>query len=356
MRFIHMADIHFGAMPDKGKSWSVERSKEIEMTFYRMLTKAGSENIDLLFLAGDIFHRPPLKRELKELSYRLGAIAPVEVVMMAGNHDYIGEASNYRDFVWPDNVHFFKNEKIDRFYIESIDTWVYGLSYEHREIKEALYQGIHPGNEPGFHVLLAHGGDEKHIPIHQRELMNSGFDYVALGHIHKPEIIASNMAYAGSMEPIDRLDMGARGCIYGEIDQKGTRIRFCPVSCREYRELILESDEDMTGAEMEEWLEQQIQIEGSRHMYNVVLKGYRDPDIVYDEERLMQQGRVVSIKDETIPWFDFEKIYNENANNLIGLFIKKVYHIPMDETRRERILSYGLQAMYHGRGENGRCG
>ena len=37
-------------------------------------------------------------------------------------------------------------------------------------------------------------------------------------------------------------------------------------------------------------------------------------------------------------------------------FIKKVYHIPMDETRRERILSYGLQAMYHGRGENGRCG
>ena len=71
---------------------------------------------------------------------------------------------------------------------------------------------------------------------------------------------------------------------------------------------------------------------------------------------LMQQGRVVSIKDETIPWFDFEKIYNENANNLIGLFIKKVYHMPMDETRRERILSYGLQAMYHGRGENGRCG
>lgn len=99
MRFIHMADIHLGAMPDKGKNWSVERSKEIEMTFYRMLTKAGSENIDLLFLAGDIFHRPPLKRELKELSYRLGAIAPVEVVMMAGNHDYIGEASNYRDFV-----------------------------------------------------------------------------------------------------------------------------------------------------------------------------------------------------------------------------------------------------------------
>ena len=181
-----------------------------------------------------------------------------------------------------------------------------------------------------------------------------GFDYVALGHIHKPEIISETMAYAGALEPIDRLDMGSRGYIYGEITDRGTRIQFCPASRREYRELVLESDTDMTSGEMEQWLEQQIHIEGAEHLYNVVLKGYRDMDIVYDLDRLAHVGNVVSVKDETLPWFDFERLYNENSENLIGMFIKKVYQMPMDEHRREQILSYGLQAMYHGRGGNER--
>ena len=106
----------------------------------------------------------------------------------------------------------------------------------------------------------------------------------------------------------------------------------------------------MTSGEMEQWLEQQIHIEGEKNLYNVSLKGYRDTDIVYNLDKMSRIGNVVSIKDETLPWFDVEKLYNENPDNLIGLFIKKVYQMPMDEDRRERILSYGLQAMYHGRG------
>lgn len=354
MRFIHMADIHLGAVPDKGKPWAQKRSEEIESTFYRLLKEAGRQGVDLVLIAGDVFHRPPVKRELKELNYRLESMAPTQVVLMAGNHDYMGESSNYRDFEWADNVHFFRREQMDVICIETLNTWVYGLSYEHREIGKPLYDRVRPLDKPGYHILLAHGGDEKHIPIQKSELLTAGFDYVALGHIHKPEIISERMAYAGALEPIDRLDMGAHGYVYGEITGQGTRIQFCPASCREYRELILESDTDMTSGEMEQWLEQQIHIEGERHLYNVVLKGYRDTDITYDLDRMSHMGNVVSIKDETLPWFDFERLYNENPENLIGLFIKKVYQMPMDEKRREQILSYGLQAMYHGKGGNDR--
>ena len=352
MRFIHMADIHLGAVPDRGRPWAEKRSEEIESTFYRLLEEAGKQGIDLILIAGDIFHRPPLKRDLKELNYRLESAAPAKVVMMAGNHDFIGEGSNYRGFQWAENVHFFDREAMDRFYLEDIHTWIYGLSYEHREIRTPLYDGVFPVEQPGYHILLAHGGDEKHVPIQKKQLMAAGFDYVALGHIHKPEIISGGMAYAGALEPIDRLDTGAHGYIYGEITEEGTRIQFCPAACREYKDLILESDTDMTGGEMENWLSQQIQIEGPENLYNVILKGYRDADIVYDTERLGHQENVVSVKDETLPWFDFERIYNDNADNLIGLFIKKVYQMPMDEARRGKILSYGLQAMYYGRRGN----
>lgn len=50
-------------------------------------------------------------------------------------------------------------------YIEELQTFVYGMSYEHQEIKEPLYDSWQPEQEQGFHVLLAHGGDEKHIPM-----------------------------------------------------------------------------------------------------------------------------------------------------------------------------------------------
>lgn len=355
MRFIHIADVHLGAVPDKGKVWSEKRTEEIEATFYRLISEAGKQGMDLVLLAGDIFHRSPLKRELKELSYRLESIAPTQVVMMAGNHDFMGEHSFYRGFQWPENVHFFDSESLDTIYLEKLNTWVYGLSYEHREIQRPLYDSIQPYTEDGYHILLAHGGDEKHIPIQKKQLEQAGFDYVALGHIHKPEMISDRMAYAGALEPIDRLDVGPHGYVYGEITEFGTKIQFCPIACRAYKDLVLESDTDMTAGEMEDWLKQQIQIEGVQNIYNVVLTGYRDPDIVYSSERLLSCGQIVTVKDETLPWFDVERVYNENSENLMGMFIEKVYHMPMDEKRRQQILSYGLQAMYQGRSGNGRC-
>ena len=69
MRFIHIADVHLGAVPDKDKSWSKERADEIESTFDRLLAVAEERKVDLLLIAGDLFHRQPLMRELKEVNY-----------------------------------------------------------------------------------------------------------------------------------------------------------------------------------------------------------------------------------------------------------------------------------------------
>ena len=98
MRFIHIADVHLGVTPDKGKPWSEKRGEEIEASFYRLLSEAARQKMDLILIAGDLFHRAPLKRELKELSYRLSLVAPTQVVIMAGNHDFISERSPYREF------------------------------------------------------------------------------------------------------------------------------------------------------------------------------------------------------------------------------------------------------------------
>ena len=71
------------------------------------------------------------------------------------------------------------------------------------------------------HVLLAHGGDAGHIPIDYEHLKWSGFDYIALGHIHKPQIIYEDlMAYPGSLEPLDATETDSTVICLGRLQKK----------------------------------------------------------------------------------------------------------------------------------------
>ena len=68
MRFIHIADIHLGAAPDKGQPWSQKRAQEIWKSFRRVIQEAKRQQVDLLLIAGDLLHRQPLLRDLKEVN------------------------------------------------------------------------------------------------------------------------------------------------------------------------------------------------------------------------------------------------------------------------------------------------
>ena len=59
MKFIHIADVHLGAVPDKGYPWSKKREEEIWRTFRSLVRRAEEEQVDLLLIAGDLFHRQP---------------------------------------------------------------------------------------------------------------------------------------------------------------------------------------------------------------------------------------------------------------------------------------------------------
>ena len=149
MRFIHLADVHLGAVPDRGCPWSSRREEEIWETFRRVIAGIRENPVDLLFIAGDLFHRQPLLRELKEVNNLFSTIPDTRVYLMAGNHDYIKADSFYRDFQWEKNVTFFKNEQLTCVKDEKLDIYVYGLSYEHQEImtilRLILFTGIFSG-------------------------------------------------------------------------------------------------------------------------------------------------------------------------------------------------------------------
>ena len=69
MKFIHTGDIHWGMTPDADKPWGSERAQAIKDTFKKIIAQAGKMQADCLFISGDLFHRQPLVRDLKEVNY-----------------------------------------------------------------------------------------------------------------------------------------------------------------------------------------------------------------------------------------------------------------------------------------------
>lgn len=346
MRFIHTGDIHLGAHPENKREWAANRGDEIWGTFERLIKKIKLDSVDLLIIAGDLFHRQPLLREIKEVDYLLSTIPDTKVVICAGNHDAIKKGSFYEGFQWSENVIFIEDKNIKKVEIEGINTCVYGLSYHETEIEENLYDHIIVDDINKINILVAHGGDEKHIPINKKKLAMSGFDYVAMGHIHKPDIDERNrMAYCGSLEPIDMNDIGERGYVYGEVNKYGLELEFVPFAKRIYKEIDFTVTPTVTNMEIRHRLIELMKENGEENMFKITFDGYRDPDFEINAQDICQVGNIVSIVDKTVPDFDFEELYEDNHDNILGMFIGRYLDKGFLNELDKKTLYYGTKAL-----------
>lgn len=322
MRFIHLADVHLGAVPDRGCPWSDKRENEIWETFRRVIAGIRENPVDLLFIAGDLFHRQPLPYELKEVNDLFSRIPETRVYLMAGERDYLKENSFYRTFTWAPNVTFFPEEKVTCVKDTQFGVYVYGMSYEHSQIRQPLYDGVRPVKNDGVHILIAHGGDESHCPLNTAALAGAGFDYIALGHFHTPQnVIRDVAAYSGALEPIESNDLGAHGYIEGRIENGKVKTRFVPFSIRTYSQLLLNVNEESTQLSIEEALKDEIFKKGGLNIYRVILQGKRKPELFLIPEKLKSFGNITEVLDETRPAYGLEELQKKYAGTLIGDYI-----------------------------------
>ena len=70
MKFLHIADVHIGATPDKDKMWGGRRGDEIYDSFKNITKICEEQQVDLLLIAGDLFNAPPTIQQLRELDYQ----------------------------------------------------------------------------------------------------------------------------------------------------------------------------------------------------------------------------------------------------------------------------------------------
>ena len=352
MRFIHIADVHLGAVPDKNKTWSETRKKEIADTFERLIYVVKEEEPDVLLIAGDLFHRQPLLRELKEVNYLFSKIPDTRVVIIAGNHDYIHKDSYYRNFEWNENVVFLASKEIESVYFEELNTEIYGASYYDRENTDAIYDNIQIKNEKHINILLAHGGDDRHIPINTHRLLLSDFDYIALGHIHKPGSLGardSRAKYCGALEPLDVNDLGEHGYICGEVTKTKFNAEFVPFAKRKYVELEIELNAEMTFLELKHKIAEEIEKNGRENFYRIVICGTRDEVIQISSEDIEKLGNIARIEDKSIVDYQYDKLIKENGDNLLSRYLKYFLENERELSEVEKkALDYGVRALLLG--------
>ena len=379
MKFIHTGDLHLGMEPDKDRPWSKTRARELWDTFANIIEMCRKNRPDLLLIAGDLFHRQPLVRELKEVNAQFASIDSTKVVLIAGNHDYIGGTSEYSSFKWAENVYFITSDKPDSIYFEDIDTEIYGFSYHTRDIFEPLLKGLKPEDPSRINILLGHGGEASKLPVDFKELARAGFDYVAMGHLHKPIDIADNIRYCGSPEPLDRNETGVHGIIVGSVEnslrtetaaderavdpgsvkttmsndshgyEKITKTQRISAAARQYIRAVLDIGPDDTNLSLRGRMRELVENGGENNFYTITLRGEHDPEIVFDLDGLGEQGLITDIFDETRPLLDFDRLERENKGNVIGLYIEKLRGAdgtdPETAGITEKALYYGVMAL-----------
>lgn len=338
MKLIHIADVHWGAEPERDKPWGKDRAKEIKETFRRVLQRAKKQETDLLLISGDFFERQPSLTEIREVDYLLKQLNHTKTVWIAGNHDYLRKGTGLEAYEWESDTFFLKGPELEKVSFPELNAAVYGFSYWQDQIKEPLYDSLQPRGEEEISILLAHGGDEKHIPIHRETLKWSGFDYIALGHIHKPEMIFEDlMAYAGSLEPLDHTETGNHGFMEGEISEERQIITFHPFAKREYVQTEVYVTEEMSGEEILDRMDTEISYRGSENIHEIILQGTMNPQIELDKQRIQQKYRISGIIDQTKSIWERRGFSQED-----NLLMRQVAKLLEDDPKA---LAYAMEAL-----------
>lgn len=343
MKFIHIADVHLGANPDASKPWGQDRGKEIWKTLEKIVGRANKQDVDLLFISGGLFENSPTEQEVKEVNYILGRLKRAEVVFIAGKSDCVESGSAYDEYEFKDYIHFLKEDTLQSIKFDNIETTVYGASCRSQQIKDKVYSEAVAEDSSKVNILIGCGGDNN--PSFDRTVFKKhGFDYVAFGNNHNPEIDLDNaFVYPGSLEPLDCTEKGDHGYIYGVISKTKFEIEFVPFSTRKYDTIEYDISEISSFEQLIDGIEDQINECGRDNIYTILLTGAKNSDITFDMERIKSIGNILEVSNDTGLEVTVDTLREANKNNLIGHFIESL--INKDDVVSQKALKYGLDAL-----------
>lgn len=221
MKFIHIADIHFD-IPFKTletRGLAGRRRLEQRNAFKKVIEYIKEKNIEYLFISGDLYEQDYIKNSTIEYINKLFETIPnTKIFIVPGNHDPYIKNSYYKTYNFSKNVKIFTGtlEKIEE---QNVNIYGYGFDDFYMNSQEIELPHIEDASQ--INILLTHcdldgakNNSIRYNPIQKTKLDSLGFDYIALGHIHKQNIENKKIVYPGSLVSLGFDELGSHGMIY----------------------------------------------------------------------------------------------------------------------------------------------
>jgi len=210
MKFAHLADCHLGG-------WRLPELQQLNLeAFQKAIDLCINEEVDFVLIAGDLFDTAmPSIDILKETVKKLRELKEKEIAcyFIAGSHDYSVSGKTFLEVLEKaglcENLEKIENETLQ--ITETKDALFAGISGKKGELEKDLIRRIKVPklNEHKLKILVLHTTVEENKTNEFMQGINindlpKGFDYYALGHIHRPfekEFDGKIVAYPGPLFP-----------------------------------------------------------------------------------------------------------------------------------------------------------
>jgi exonuclease SbcD len=291
VKVLHLSDIHMGSgfshgriNPETGLN---SRLEDFVQTLKLCIDRALAEPVDLVLFGGDAFPDatpPPYIHQAFASQFRRLADAEIPTVLLVGNHDQHSQGQGgaslciYRTLGVPG---FVVGDCLETHHLQTRAGMVQvitlpwltrstlltrpdaeGLSMG--EVNHLLSDRLRVALEGEIRqldpnlptVLLAHAmidtamvGAERFLAVGKgftlpmSLLARPCFDYVALGHVHRHQVLCEQppIVYPGSIERVDfSEEKEDKGYVMVELQRGTTRFEFCPLPVRPFRTIELD--------------------------------------------------------------------------------------------------------------------
>ncbi len=286
IKILHLSDIHLGSGFSHGKvnpeTGLNTRFEDFVQSLGRCIDRALSEPVDLVLFGGDAFPDatpPPYIQQAFAGQFRRLVDAGIPTVLLVGNHDQHTQGAGgaslciYRTLGVPSIV---VGDRLETHHIPTTSgpVQVITLPWLNRttlmtkletedlsmnEIGTLLLDRLRVALEGEIRqldpalptILLAHlmadtasfGAERllavgKGFTVPVTFLTRDCFDYVALGHVHKHQILCEQpyVIYPGSIERVDfSEEKEEKGYVLVELEKGQTKVEYCPIPVRPFR-------------------------------------------------------------------------------------------------------------------------
>lgn len=355
MKFVHMADMHFDApftIINEKSNLGITRRLEQREVFKKVIDYIKENSIEYLFISGDLYEHEYVKdTTIEYINNLFKTIQDTKVFISPGNHDPLLRDSKYNTFNWNENVYIFGSE-ISCIEFDEVDIYGYGFNNFYCENSEI--ENINIKNKNKINILVTHASldasktiNEQYNSIGSRKIKEIGFNYIALGHIHKTNYKEEEtVIYPGSTISLGFDELGEHGIIEGEIINNKLNKKFIKLDNRIFEEINFDISNINSEEELIEKLNE-IKIE-KNNLYKIKLIGNRNFKIDLNNiNKLILNENIIKIKNNSKINCNLELISKEN--NLKGIFVKKmlekIKENPEKKEEIEQAIEIGIDIM-----------